>query len=217
MLFARKTCAEMIQSFLRDNPSVSLDIVRQAHPTLEISFRHTKPSTVRLNPPWLCLVFAFLKSSGLDDLSILVANGFTAAEHLESSDLFRIAVEVLALHLLQRDRGRRASLCIRSFLRWSHACLAQQGGGGNSLKRRLTGCKSKKLRRRDRISKWQEAEYSHGSSSMRKVISAYYRQLARRYPRVDHDVFRRTEFREYRARGGGSRSSRAARRAFDAN
>jgi len=69
--------------------------------------RLTKPPAIRLNSARLCLVFALLEGSSLDDLSVLVTNGLAPALHLKSSNLLGIVVEVLPLDLLQRDLGPR--------------------------------------------------------------------------------------------------------------
>lgn len=66
-------------------------------PKLHNPIQRTKPSTVRLNSPRFSFVFAFLKSSSLDDLPILVADSFSAIKHFESTDLLGIAVEIFAL------------------------------------------------------------------------------------------------------------------------
>ena len=65
----------------------------------------TEPPSVRLHAAWCCLIFAFLERSRLDDLAILVPDGLAASEHLRARDLFRIAVEVLALDFLDVRLG----------------------------------------------------------------------------------------------------------------
>lgn len=60
--------------------------------------QRTKPSTVRLDSSRLSFVFAFLKSSSLDDLPILVTDGLSAVKHFDSADLLGIAVEIFAFN-----------------------------------------------------------------------------------------------------------------------
>ena len=70
----------------------------------------TEPPPVGLHPPRLRLILPLLERRRLDDLAVLVADGLAAVQHLQSRDLLRIAVEVLALDLLdvRRRRGRGA-------------------------------------------------------------------------------------------------------------
>ena len=68
---------------------------------MHIRSRPTKPSAIRLHSSRLRLILSLLKCSSLDDLSIFVSHSFAAVEHLEAANLFGIAVEVLALDLLQ--------------------------------------------------------------------------------------------------------------------
>ena len=87
---------------------------------------HTKPPPVRLNPPRLRLILSLLESCSLDDLARLVADGFAAIEHLETTDCLRIVVEVLPFDLFDMYTGRRGARFGRSrtLLGGSHGWLA---------------------------------------------------------------------------------------------
>jgi hypothetical protein len=62
--------------------------------------RRTEPPPIWLYSSGSGLIFPLLKSRGLDDFPVPVADGFAATEHLEPLDLLGIAVEVLAFDLL---------------------------------------------------------------------------------------------------------------------
>jgi hypothetical protein len=91
---------------------------------------HTKPPAVRLHPSRFRLVFSLLKCCCLCNLSVFVPHSLPAVQHLQPPDLLRIAVEVLALHLLEGgSRGRRRADvgCAVALLLWSH-CVRKECG-----------------------------------------------------------------------------------------
>lgn len=73
----------MVQSGLRDNPSVS------------------EPSSVGLNSTHLVahLLFGLLEGGGLDDLSISISDGLASVEHLDLGCGFRISVKVFSCQM----------------------------------------------------------------------------------------------------------------------
>jgi hypothetical protein len=59
-----------------------------------IGSKLTEPAPIRLYSTWRSILFSLLECSGLNDITVLVPDGFAPREHLDSRRLFGIAVEI---------------------------------------------------------------------------------------------------------------------------